>query len=98
MPSPTTIVSLYLSVGFLITSLLDKTHLTSYGSDSYGGEGSIAFRARVVLFLGVALMAGGLAGEYGESLDARTGFVGLLRLKQLGKQPARSSYAEALTR
>lgn len=51
------------AVGFIVTSLLDKSHLHSYGSDSWGGEGSVAWRARVVLFIGVALMAGGLAGS-----------------------------------
>jgi hypothetical protein len=51
------------TVGYLVTSLLDKSHLHSYGSDSWGGEGSVAWRARVVLFIGVALMAGGLAGS-----------------------------------
>lgn len=50
-------------MGFIITSLLDKSHLHSYGSDAWGGEGSVAWRARVVLFIGVALMAGGLAGS-----------------------------------
>lgn len=52
-----------MSVGFLITAILDKSHLSSYGSDSWGSEGSVAWRARVVLFIGVALMAGGLAGS-----------------------------------
>lgn len=56
------------SVGFLITSLLDKSHLHAYGSDAWGNEGSVAWRARAVLFIGVALMAGGLAG----SLVSRT--------------------------
>lgn len=51
------------TLGYLVTSLLDKSHLHSYGSDSWGGEGSVAWRARVVLFIGVALMAGGLAGS-----------------------------------
>lgn len=51
------------AVGFIVTSLLDKSHLHSYGSDAWGGEGSVAWRARVVLFIGVALMAGGLAGS-----------------------------------
>lgn len=50
-------------MGFLITSLLDKSHLHAYGSDAWGNEGSIAWRARAVLFVGVALMAGGLAGS-----------------------------------
>lgn len=50
-------------MGFLITSLLDKSHLHAYGSDAWGNEGSVAWRARAVLFIGVALMAGGLAGS-----------------------------------
>lgn len=52
------------TVGFIITSLLDKSHLTSaFSSDPWAHEGSAAWRARVVLFIGVALMAGGLAGS-----------------------------------
>ncbi|KAK4683684.1 hypothetical protein P7C73_g6546, partial [Tremellales sp. Uapishka_1] len=52
------------TLGFLITSLLDKSHLhSSFASDAWGSEGSAAWRARVVMFVGVALMAGGLAGS-----------------------------------
>ncbi|AFR93008.1 hypothetical protein J008_00881 [Cryptococcus neoformans] len=52
------------TLGFIITSLLDKSHLTSaFSSDPWAHEGSAAWRARVVLFIGVALMAGGLAGS-----------------------------------
>jgi hypothetical protein len=51
-------------VGFLITALLDKTHLHSaFSGDAWGSEGSAAVRAKMVLFIGVALMAGGLAGS-----------------------------------
>ena len=51
-------------MGFLITSLLDKSHLHSaFSGDAWGSEGPAAWRARVVLFVGVALMAGGLAGS-----------------------------------
>lgn len=51
-------------VGFLVTSILDKSHLNSaFQADSWGSDGSAAWRARVVLFIGVALMAGGLAGS-----------------------------------
>ncbi|TYJ51451.1 hypothetical protein B9479_007974 [Cryptococcus floricola] len=50
--------------GFIITSILDKSHLTSaFSSDPWASEGSAAWRARVVLFIGVAMMAGGLAGS-----------------------------------
>ncbi|WWD15653.1 hypothetical protein CI109_100075 [Kwoniella shandongensis] len=52
------------TLGFLVTSLLDKSHLNAaFSGDSWGGEGPAAWRARVVLFIGVALMAGGLAGS-----------------------------------
>ncbi|WWD01744.1 hypothetical protein V866_008690 [Kwoniella sp. B9012] len=52
------------TLGFLITSLLDKSHLNAaLSGDSWGGDGPAAVRARVVLFIGVALMAGGLAGS-----------------------------------
>ncbi|ORY32086.1 hypothetical protein BCR39DRAFT_524110 [Naematelia encephala] len=52
------------TLGFLVTSLLDKSHLQSaFAQDAWGSEGPAAWRARVVLFLGVALMAGGLAGS-----------------------------------
>jgi hypothetical protein len=54
---------LSLAVGYLTISILDKTHLTSNSSDSFGSEGSIASRARAVLFVGVALLAGGFAGS-----------------------------------
>lgn len=51
-------------VGYLVTALLDKSHLHSvFSGDSWGSDGPAAWRARVVLFLGVALMAGGLAGS-----------------------------------
>ena len=44
--------------------MLDKSYLHSaFSGDQWGGEGSAAWRARVVLFVGVALMAGGLAGS-----------------------------------
>lgn len=53
-----------ISVGYLVTALLDKSHLHSvFSGDSWGSDGPAAWRARVVLFLGVALMAGGLAGS-----------------------------------
>jgi hypothetical protein len=52
------------AVGFLVVSLLDKSHLASaFSGDTWGGDGPAAWRARVVLFIGVALMAGGLAGS-----------------------------------
>ena len=54
----------------LVVNLIDKSHLTedgfSFGSMSGGGGwsgDSIAWRARLYLFLGFALLAGGLAGS-----------------------------------
>ncbi|EIW70263.1 hypothetical protein M231_02769 [Tremella mesenterica] len=52
------------TLGFLVVSLLDKTHLNSaLSGDAWSSDGPAAWRARVVLFVGVALMAGGLAGS-----------------------------------
>lgn len=51
------------AVGFLVVSLLDKSHLQQAFSRSSWGDDASSGRARVVLFLGVALMAGGLAGS-----------------------------------
>ncbi|KAL7422085.1 Vacuolar protein sorting-associated protein 68 [Cryptotrichosporon argae] len=51
------------TLGFLVTAMLDKTHLAeALSGDRWGSDGA-AWRARVVLFVGVALMAGGLAGS-----------------------------------
>lgn len=47
----------------LITNMIDKSRLAADGGGAWGGEGSTAWRARLVLFLGFALMAGGLAGS-----------------------------------
>jgi Uncharacterised protein family (UPF0220) len=58
------------SLGMIVVNLIDKTHLTedgfSFGSMSGGGawsSDSVAWRARLWLFIGFALMAGGLAGS-----------------------------------
>lgn len=58
------------TLGMIVVNLIDKSHLTedgfSFGSMSGGagwGSDSIAWRARLYLFLGFALMAGGLAGS-----------------------------------
>lgn len=58
------------TVGFLVVSLLDKSHLQQAFSRSSWGDDASAGRARVVLFLGVALMAGGLAGSLVSSFVA----------------------------
>jgi hypothetical protein len=63
----------FLTVGFLVVSLLDKSHLASaFSGDTWGGDGPAAWRARVVLFIGVALMAGGLAGSLVSGRNAQT--------------------------
>jgi hypothetical protein len=49
------------TLGLLITNLIDKERLLSEGA--YGGEPSIIWRARLFLFIGFAMMAGGLAGS-----------------------------------
>ncbi|CCG83522.1 UPF0220 domain protein [Taphrina deformans PYCC 5710] len=46
------------SLGMLIVNSIDKSKLTS---DNYG-ESSIAWKAKLILFIGFALLAGGLAG------------------------------------
>jgi hypothetical protein len=49
------------ALGMLVINSIDKNRLAA-NSFSYSGEG-IAWKARLVLFLGFALMAGGLAGS-----------------------------------
>lgn len=49
------------AVGMLVINLIDKTRLSA-DTFSYSGDG-VAWKARLVLFLGFALMAGGLAGS-----------------------------------
>lgn len=46
------------ALGMLIVNSIDKSKLTS---DNYG-ETSMAWKAKLVLFIGFALLAGGLAG------------------------------------
>ncbi|CDZ96476.1 Predicted membrane protein [Phaffia rhodozyma] len=48
------------TLGMLITNLIDKSRLSGDGG-AWGGEGSTAFRARLALFIGFALMAGGVS-------------------------------------
>ncbi len=47
-------------LGLITVNLINKDRLT--GEGSYGGD-SLVWRARLVLFLGFAMMAGGLAGS-----------------------------------
>ena len=49
------------ALGMLVINLIEKTRLSA-DSFSYSGAG-VAWKARLVLFLGFALMAGGLAGS-----------------------------------
>lgn len=48
------------TLGMLIINLIDKSRLSA-DSFSHSGDG-VAWKARVVLFMGFAMMAGGLAG------------------------------------
>ncbi|SJX64915.1 uncharacterized protein SRS1_15344 [Sporisorium reilianum f. sp. reilianum] len=59
------------TLGMIVVNLIDKQHLTDVGAAfSFGGGGgggfagdSVQWRARLFLFIGFALMAGGLAGS-----------------------------------
>jgi len=55
------IPSICSSLGMLVINSIDKSRLSA-DSFSYSGNG-VAWKARLVLFLGFALMAGGLAGS-----------------------------------
>ncbi|KZF21332.1 UPF0220-domain-containing protein [Xylona heveae TC161] len=50
------------TLGMLVVNSIDKTRLTGDDGFSYSGNG-VAWKAKLVLFLGFALMAGGLAGS-----------------------------------
>src|SRR3954466_85175 len=54
------IPSICSALGMLVINSIDKSRLSA-DSYSYSGNG-IAWKARVILFVGFALMAGGLAG------------------------------------
>jgi len=49
-------------LGMLVINSIDKSRLSA-DSFSYSGDGGVAWKARLVLFLGFALLAGGLAGS-----------------------------------
>jgi hypothetical protein len=55
---------IFSSLGMLVINNINKAHLSSSGGDNFlsfhGGD--TAWRARVVLFLGFAALAGGMAG------------------------------------
>lgn len=54
------IPAIFSALGMLIVNSIDKTRLSA-DNFSYSGDG-VAWKARVVLFMGFAAMAGGLAG------------------------------------
>lgn len=65
---PDWIPGLCSTLGMIIVNLIDKSQLTGDDDDNYGGGagswgGGVAWRARLFLFMGFALMAGGLAGS-----------------------------------
>lgn len=54
------IPGIFSALGMIIINSIDKTRLSA-DNWSYSGDG-VAWKARVVLFMGFAAMAGGLAG------------------------------------
>ena len=57
----------------LVINSIEKTRLSA-DSYSYSGTG-VAWKARLVLFLGFALMAGGLAGSVVSSCRAQKSYL-----------------------
>lgn len=51
------------TLGMIIVNLIDKQRLVSDSVSAFSGDG-VAWKARLFLFLGFALMAGGLAGSF----------------------------------
>lgn len=51
------------TLGVLVVNSINKEQLRDDGSSFGGSLSSTAWRARLILFLGFALMAGGLAGS-----------------------------------
>lgn len=49
-------------LGMLVINSIDKSRLSA-DSFGYSGDSGVAWKARLVLFLGFALLAGGLAGS-----------------------------------
>ncbi|KAF2155875.1 UPF0220-domain-containing protein [Myriangium duriaei CBS 260.36] len=52
---------IFSALGMLIINSIDKARLSGADGFSYSGDG-VAWKARVVLFMGFAALAGGLAG------------------------------------
>lgn len=78
------------ALGMLVINSIEKSRLSA-DSFSYSGSG-VAWKARFVLFLGFALLAGGLAGSvvcYGDVIalyPKSKGWI-LLRFKVLMRRP-----------
>lgn len=51
------------SLGMLVINTVEKSRLTSESFSFGGGGGSADWQAKVILFLGFALLSGGLAGS-----------------------------------
>ncbi|CCH44442.1 Vacuolar protein sorting-associated protein [Wickerhamomyces ciferrii] len=53
------------TLGMLIVNSIEKNKLLNdaLGGSSFGGSSSVAWQAKVVLFLGFSLLAGGIAGS-----------------------------------
>ncbi|GAA5894921.1 hypothetical protein JCM6882_008245 [Rhodosporidiobolus microsporus] len=51
------------TIGMIIVNLIDKARLVGEDWDGSWSGGGVAWRARLFLFVGFALMAGGLAGS-----------------------------------
>ena len=58
------------ALGMLVINLIEKSRLSA-DSYSYNGSG-VAWKARLVLFLGFALLAGGVAGSVVSACSFRT--------------------------
>ncbi|CAK7913289.1 vacuolar protein sorting-associated protein 68 [[Candida] anglica] len=55
------------TLGMIIVNSIEKTHLLNDNNNSSflgGGDSSTAWKARVILFFGFSLLAGGLAGSF----------------------------------
>ncbi|CCF57166.1 hypothetical protein KAFR_0C01730 [Kazachstania africana CBS 2517] len=51
------------TLGMVIVSAIEKNRLMDYNNGDFGGNEAIIWQARTVLFLGLALLAGGLSGS-----------------------------------
>lgn len=58
---PDWLPGLFATLGMIIVNLIDKSNLM--GDEGSWSSGGVAWKARLFLFLGFALMAGGLAGS-----------------------------------